>query len=134
MVEIGLTDMPKIWGCHGKPGIPRGDTPTCAAPSELQGRWKHYTSGWGKVRGQLNVPSRLRLIHSNFKLIIFDLDGQIFSIFPPTPPPLGYVAVQSEHNSVLRAKSSQDWRTCVRNMKLWVPTNIFLSNLWVPHI
>ena len=81
------------------------------------------------------------------KLIVFDLGGQIFSICPPTPPfPLvGYVVVQSEHNSVLRAKSLQDLRTCVRNMKLWVPgshgTNLFFricgchifksSNLWV---
>ena len=87
----------------------------CAAPSELQGRWKHYTSGWGKVgdRGY-------RLIHSNFKLIVFDLGGQIQSAHL-LPSPLGYVVVQSEHNSVLRAKSSQDWRTCVRNLKLWVP-------------
>ena len=84
--------------------------------------------GWGKV-----VGSRLRFIHSNFKLIVFDLGGQIFSICPPNPPlpVVGYVVVQSEHNSVLRAKSSQDWRTCVRNLKLWVPCQAVTELIYI---
>ena len=93
----------------------------CAAPSELQGRWKHYTSGWGKVGGNQMYHRGYDwyILVSNYLSLIWV--GKFFQSAHLLPPPLGYVVVQSEHNSVLRAKSSQDWRTCVRNLKLWVP-------------
>ena len=47
LVEIGFTDLPKIWGCHGTPGIPRDDRPASIYSSDSNDTQNTPTKRWG---------------------------------------------------------------------------------------